>query len=84
MWVNYNYMVSLGLERHGYHELASSLKRRAVSEVGKWYEKHATVFEFYDSTGTEDPTALLRKGARSGGVRDYHWTAALVALMLAN
>lgn len=84
MWVNYNYMVSLGLERHGYHELASSLKQRAVSEVGKWYEKHATVFEFYDSTGTEDPTALLRKGARSGGVRDYHWTAALVALMLAN
>ena len=28
------------------------------------------------------PRTLLRKGARTGGVRDYHWTAALVLKML--
>ena len=39
-------------------------------------------YEFYDSKGIEDPRVLLRKGARTGGVRDYHWTAALILKML--
>ncbi len=43
-----------------------------------------TVFEFYDSAGAVAPTRLTRKRTRGiGGVRDYHWTAALTLRMMA-
>ncbi len=40
------------------------------------------LFEFYDSLDESDPRYLLRKGVHTGGVRDYHWTAALVPRLL--
>ena len=39
-------------------------------------------FEFYDALNQTDPEVLLRKGSATGGVRDYHWTAALTFRML--
>ncbi|KAG2428783.1 hypothetical protein HXX76_011483 [Chlamydomonas incerta] len=43
-----------------------------------------TVFEYYDSAGLIPPTRLARKSvAGLGGVRDYHWTAALTLRMMA-
>lgn len=43
-----------------------------------------TVFEFYDTNGTVPPTQLSRKAREGlGGVRDYHWTAALTLRMMA-
>ena len=40
-------------------------------------ERWGTTFEFYDSNGQVEPPFLERKGSHSsGGVRDYHWTAA--------
>lgn len=42
------------------------------------------MFEFYDSGGAVAPTRLTRKRTRGiGGVRDYHWTAALTLRMIA-
>lgn len=48
-----------------------------------WYQRTGTVFEYYDSSGKVPPTQLYRKGvAGMGGVRDYHWTAALTLRMV--
>jgi hypothetical protein len=41
------------------------------------YLRYGVIFEFYDADGTHDPRTLMRKGHATGGVRDYHWSAAL-------
>ncbi|GIL66828.1 hypothetical protein Vafri_20320 [Volvox africanus] len=47
-------------------------------------DARGTVFEFYDPFGEVPPTRLSRKHlSGGGGVRDYHWTAALTLRMMA-
>ena len=62
--------------------VVSCLIGATVDAVDTYYHAHGVVFEFYDSKNTTDPTTLKRKGLTSGGVRDYHWTAALVFRMI--
>lgn len=58
--------------------------RRTVAEVGRWYSATGSVYEYYDATGRLSPVRLRRKGVGGvGGVRDYHWTAALTLRMMA-
>ena len=82
MWINTNYFVYLGLRKYGALEQAKSVLGATLDCVQNWYSRTGVFFEFYDAKGQEDPRTLLRKGARTGGVRDYHWTAALVLKML--
>lgn len=77
----YELFVIWGLRRYGHVpgalEVADRLQQATVEMVGQSYEKWGTVFEFYDSNGKMEPPFLQRKGSpSSGGVRDYHWTAA--------
>jgi len=46
------------------------------------YKDYGVMFEFYDADGANDPRTLLRKGVHTGGVRDYHWSAALTFNMI--
>eukprot|EP00947_MAST-08B_sp_MAST-8B-sp1_P004599 g4599.t1 len=64
------------------HAAAQKIMQATVSVVRRDYERYGVIFEFYDSLDKDDPRTLLRKGARSGGVRDYHWSAALTLKML--
>lgn len=50
MWVNFNYFAVIGLEDHGYSELAASLRDTTISCVQKYYEQLGKIFEFYDSS----------------------------------
>ena len=77
MWVNTNYMVGLGLMRQNQTDAGLAVIRPAIECVRKYYERYGAIFEFYDADDTHDPRTLLRKGSHSGGVRDYHWSAAL-------
>ena len=81
MWLNTNYHIVLALLTHNQSAAARRLVRATLDVVGRGYEQHGVLFEFYDADGTHDPRTLLRKGARTGGVRDYHWTAALTYVM---
>merc|ERR1719174_1734388 len=89
-WTNTNLIVILGLRRYQHivpeaGVLADSLQQKTVDMVAKWYEKFGTIFEFYDSQDKTPPTILERKGSPdSGGVRDYHWTAANTFWLLYN
>ena len=82
MWINTNYHVVLALAQRGLQAEAKALARQTISIVQKYYLKFGVVFEFYDSLDQEDPRTLLRKGVRTGGVRDYHWTAALTLKLI--
>ena len=46
------------------------------------YLKYGAIFEFYDADGVKDPRTLMRKGKPTGGIRDYHWSAALAYDMI--
>ena len=86
-WTNTNLYTIWGLRNYGHVagalELADKLQQATVEMVGESYQKHGTTFEFYDSAGRVEPTVLQRKEEkRSGGVRDYHWTAANVFYLL--
>ncbi len=84
MWINTNYFVYLGSKKYGAMDLAQEILKSTIDCVDMWYEKTGVFYEFYDSKGQQDPRTLLRKGASTGGVRDYHWTAALILQMLVN
>jgi neutral trehalase len=84
-------MVIQGLERHGYHETAQHIKEKTLHFVTKYYYAYGVLFEFYDAKDLVPPVACDRKGrhrspydirVKMDSIRDYHWTAALVADML--
>lgn len=90
-WINYNYLVILGLEKHGRHQQALALARKTVEMVNTYYEAFGVVFEYYDAKNLVPPTRCDRKGpakppydirVKMDSIRDYHWTAALTALLL--
>lgn len=86
MWLNYNYMVALGFQKRqvwkNYPNIAEMLIKSSLDIALKYYEKYGVIFEFYDALDETPPTKLLRKGKPTGGVRDYHWSAAMLFKMM--
>lgn len=90
-WVNYNYMIIRGLEKHGELEIAEMLKKKTIDFVLKYYEIYGVTFEFYDAKDSRHPVDCDRKGPnvkpynmnkKMDSIRDYHWTASLTACLL--
>lgn len=86
VWINYNYMIILGLDAYGYRDAARALCEATLTAIETWYERSGCLYEYYDSTGVRSPAELPRKGlplcpaddmVRYPAVRDYGWTAAL-------
>ena len=90
VWTNINYMIVLGLERYGYHDLAKSIVQDTLREQEKWYLKCGTFFEFYDDRKETPPRQLERKGKMAPGefhplkmpFHDYGWSATLYLEMI--
>ncbi len=90
-WLNLNYFIIIGLRRHGEHELAQWLADKTLQHVAKYYERYGVLFEFYDARDEVPPPLCDRKGPhqepydirrKMDSIRDYHWTAAIAALLL--
>ena len=90
-WINLNYLVVQGLRLHQRHAEADWLADLTISHVGKYYERYGVLFEFFDAKDERPPTQCDRKGPhqepydiyrKMDSIRDYHWTAALTALLL--
>ena len=90
-WMNMNYLVWLGLNKHGQTETACRLREQCLSLIEKYYREHGVIFEFYDTKDEISPTRCDRKGKQQepydirqkmDSIRDYHWTAALCFLWL--
>ncbi len=92
-WINMNYLVIMGLEKHDRNREAQFLREKTICMVEKYYRAHGVLFEFYDSRDQVAPPDCRRKGEPDGkpyllgkmnSIRDYHWSAALVLCMLLN
>jgi glycogen debranching enzyme len=90
-WLNFNYLIILGLRRQGREEEARWLQEKTIHYVNKYYERYGVIFEFFDSQDQRPPTLCDRKGPhqepynirrKMDSIRDYHFTAALVACLL--
>ena len=90
VWTNINYLIALGLERYGYHELARGIVCDTLREQEKWYLECGTFFEFYDDRKEVEPRKLERKGISPDGsyhpfhqvFHDYGWSATLYLEMI--
>ena len=90
VWTNINYMIALGLERYGYHELAKSIVQDTLREQEKFYLQFGTFFEFHDDRQELPPPELERKGKMEDGsyhpfhqvFHDYGWSGTLYIEML--
>lgn len=90
-WINYNYLVVLGLRQVGFVHRAARLAEQTIAFVNQYYCQYGVLFEFFDAADQCPPLACDRKGKRSvpynirrkyDSIRDYHWSAALTARML--
>ena len=90
VWTNINYMICLGLERYGYHELAKSIIQDTMHEQEKFYLQFGTFFEFHDDRKEVTPPELERKGKMPETgyhpfhqvFHDYGWSGTLYLEML--
>ena len=91
VWVNYNYMIALGLKRYGYTSDANEIILKTVREVSRFYLTDGVIYEMYDPDGRISPRFIRRKGApiepydprvRYQVIRDYGWSSTLFAAMI--
>lgn len=91
VWINYNYMISKGLEEFGYFALSNRIKEKTLSVINEWYNRTGTIYEFYDSENRTPPSCFNRKGAvvepydfriKYQSIRDYGWSVTLSFDML--
>jgi len=61
---------------------AAALMHATLEPMQAAYLRYGVLFEFYDADGRADPRTLMRKGQPTGGIRDYHWSAALAYDMI--
>ncbi len=93
VWLNYNYLIMLGLRDYGYEELADKIEAKTLKNVNECYQRTGCVFEFYDSECKKEPYLLNRKGPvvepydfriRYQPIRDLGWSCTLILDMLHN
>jgi putative isomerase len=89
-WINYNYMITRGLEDYGYADAARELERRTLSEISLWRSRRSSIYEFYDPFGTQPPQELKRKRRvrrwPEDGIpviSDFFWSSALFVDLMA-
>ena len=90
-WINLNYLVIQGLLKQKRKPEAQWLTDKTITYVNKYYKRFGVLFEFFDAKEEVPPTHCDRKGShrdpydirrKMDSIRDYHWTAALVASLL--
>jgi neutral trehalase len=93
VWINYNYMISEGLEEYGFKDYAQEIIQKTIDTLGYWYQKRGTIFEYYDSKNSTPPDELNRKGkpiepynfeAKMQTIREYGWSNTLLFDILHN
>lgn len=75
-------MVALALAAQGALAESKALMTATLDTMLEAYLRLGVIFEFYDADAVHDPRQLMRKGKPTGGVRDYHWSAALAFDMI--
>ena len=91
VWINYNYMISAGLDEYGHSDLSSQISHKTLEIINEWYNRTGTVYEFYDSENKTPPFCFNRKGPivepydfriKYQSIRDYGWSITLAFDMM--
>ena len=91
VWINYNYMISAGLDEYGHSDLSSQIRHKTLEIINEWYNRTGTVYEFYDSENKTPPFCFNRKGPivepydfriKYQSIRDYGWSITLAFDMM--
>lgn len=91
VWINFNYMIIVGLLRYGYDDIAKELKDKTLAVIKKWYNKYGCIYEFYNCDDEIPPFLLDRKGKavnppdwrkKMHSISDFNWTSALTIKMI--
>lgn len=91
VWVNCNYMISLGLKRYGFIKQADDIILKTIQSITRFYLSDGVIYEMYDPDGRMSPRCIHRKGmpiepydprVRYQAIRDYGWSSALCAAMI--
>ena len=91
VWINYNYMIMLGLMEYGYTKEAFDIANKTIDLISNSYNMFGTVYEFYDSDNKTIPSRLYRKGTaihpynmniRMQSIPDYGWTASIFVKLI--
>lgn len=92
-WLNYNFMIILGLRKYGRNDLAEEIRLKTLRCVNRIFEKTGNIFEFYDAEDETEPWKLNRKGPQPDipdyrkkyhSITDYNWSASFLILMIQN
>ena len=87
MWLNFNYLIEIGLRNYGFEKEAEELMNKTVDTLKHWYLNDGVLYEFYDSMNEFSPSRLSRKGTplqpympelRYQAVREFSWGACAV------
>lgn len=87
VWLNFNYLIEIGLRNYGFEKEAEELRNKTVDTLKHWYLNDGVLYEFYDSMNEFSPSRLSRKGTplhpympefRYQAVRDFSWGACAV------
>ncbi|HXK45187.1 MAG TPA: trehalase family glycosidase, partial [bacterium] len=86
-WLNYNFLVYMGLKKYGFDDIAEKLLIKTKKAVEKWYMEKGSIFEFYDPDNNVSPRHLPRKqwlGTRgwTKAITDFHWSAAIYVVFV--
>lgn len=90
-WINMNWLVIQGFRRCHRADVADELTAKTLEFVERYYREYGVLFEFFDARDQRPPVACDRKGPRRepydirrkvDSIRDYHFTASLVADLL--
>ncbi len=92
VWYNLNYLIYRGLNYQECRDSARELRQNMIDIADKYYQQYGVTFEFYDALDQTPPPRCDRKGpvgdipylcgGKMTNIRDYHWTAAILALLL--
>ena len=84
VWANLVWLVAAGFDRYGRTDTATGLRESIMRAVEHHYDRHGTIFEFFDADDDTPPDQISRKGRLAPEVDPYHqvihdfgWTAAL-------
>jgi hypothetical protein len=81
IWVNMNYLIALGLERYGYHEIAHTIYLKTITMVDQLFQERGKVYELYHPL-TGNVTDVFNNGGGMPSSNMVGWTGLVNTILL--
>ena len=84
VWLSYNYLIYVGLQRYGFGKQAAQLRQKTLEGVKKQFRSSGSVFSFYDPLGNDprSPDRTSPEAPQILPVADCNGSASCIQLFL--